>query len=478
MSGTKKLLKNSGIYGIVSMLQKCIGFLLLPLYTSYLTTNDYGIIAVVTSIISFLSILYTLSLNASINRYYFEYKDDEEKLKEFWGTNILFILLNSLMITIVLILFRKFLLQPLAKDIPFFPYILLGLISITLNPIYSIHQSILQTQQQAKKYGITNLTYFILNILLTIFFVVILKIGAVGVLAATSITDGMFFTYTVFTFLPKLTFKINRNYLKKSLKYSIPLIPHSLAGWTMSMIDRIFLNGMKSTASVGIYNIGFQFGNILNMLTTAVNQAYVPWFYEKMANKQKNEKEILNFAEIAIFAYGFIAMVMSLLGPEIMRIMTTSKFREGWKAIPFIAFAYVFNGIYYFFVNPLFYNSKGTKFVPIGTFTAAILNMLLNLLMIPKYGFIGASLASLLANLIASILIFFISYKIERLKFNLVKIYTITFIFLSISISVFWMENFSFGIKIFMKMVIIFLFLIAILVKYRDKIYEIKSIFK
>jgi O-antigen/teichoic acid export membrane protein len=195
LSNTKKVLKNSGIYGIVSILQKAIGFFLLPLYTAYLSTTDYGIIGVVSSIVSFLSLFYMLSLNGAVTRFYYEYKSDEERVKELWGTIITFVLINSLLLSSILFTFHKYLLDPFAKGINFYPYIFLGLIAITLNPMYSIFQSTLQTRQIGRKYGLNNLIFFIINLVLTIILVVVFNLKAVGVLLAAAITNGIFFIY-------------------------------------------------------------------------------------------------------------------------------------------------------------------------------------------------------------------------------------------------------------------------------------------
>lgn len=456
MVTAKKVLKNSSIYGIVSILQKTIGFFLLPLYTSYLTPQDYGITAVVGSIVSFLSIFYMLSLDGAISRFYFEYKDDEEKLKEFWGTNIFFIMINSLFLSTILLIFNKFLLQPLVKGVDFYPYIFLGLISITLNPIYNIFQRTLQVEQNAKKYGLNNITYFIVNLTLTITFVVFLKLGAKGVLLSGAVTDVIFFIYTIIDFIPRVKISINKKYLLESFRYSFPLIPHSLAGWTMAMVDRLFLNGIQNTSVVGLYNIGYQFGNILNILTTAVNQAYVPWFYEKMGEESSGKESIIKFAEYAIVIYGFLAMGISLFGQEILRVMVSKSFRDGWKVIPFISFAYVFNGIYYFFVTPLFYNKKGTKFIPIGTLTSGGLNALFNYLFIPKYGMIGSAFASMLSNILATFLVLLIMFNIEKVKFNLKNIYSMTFMFLAISMFS-YCKNFTNNYNMIISKIILFI---------------------
>ncbi|MFU7517990.1 lipopolysaccharide biosynthesis protein, partial [Clostridium sp. HCS.1] len=99
------------------------------------------------------------------------------------------------------------------------------------------------------------------------------------------------------------------------LKYSLPLLPHSFSGWAVSMIDRLFLNGYEGLAVPAIYSTGSQFANIINVITVAVNQAYVPWFFEKMKDKEKNELEIVKVSEYTTIIYCFLAMGMSLFGP-------------------------------------------------------------------------------------------------------------------------------------------------------------------
>ena len=449
-----KLFKNSGIYAFVQILQKAVGFILLPIYTKLLTPAEKGITDVVLPLVTFYAVFYTLSLNSAIVRYYVDYKEDENKLKQFWGSCITFILVNSLVLTTIIIIFKKVLIMPFAKGIDFYPYILLGLVSITLNPVFVVYQSTLQAREQSAEYGKNNFAYFLVNVSLNILFVVGFKIGAVGILLSLAITDAIFFIYTIFKFLKKLQLGIKLKYLKQGLRYSVPLLPHTLSGWAVTMIDKIFLNGMIDSAATAIYSTASQFGNIINVLTASVNQAYVPWFFNKMKEKEKNEKEIVKIAEVMVVAYSYLAMGLSLFAPEIIMIMTAKSYHESWKCIPFICFAFVFGGLYYFFVNPLFYNKKGVKFIALGTFSGAFLNMLFNYLLIPKYQGVGAAIASLASNFVICILIYVICQKIEKVKFNFVKLNGIVFIFLAIALIPFALINLNIWIAIGIKMII------------------------
>lgn len=478
MSSKMRLLKSSGIYSLVQILQKCIGLILIPVYTALLSPDEKGITDVITTIVAFLSIFYSLSLNSAVIRFYVDYKDDKKKLKDFWGTCISFIILNSLVLTTVIIIFKRFLIMPIADGIDFYPYILLGMISITFNPIYTIFQSTLQAKEESKKYASNNLLYFIINLSLNLIFIIGLRLGALGSLLALAITDTIFFIYTVIAFLPTVTLKINKIYLWQSLKYSLPLLPHSLSGWAVSMIDRLFINGMINRAATSIYSTAAQFGNIINVLTSAINQAYVPWFFERMKEKDKNEDEIISMAETLTVAYCFMAMGMSLFGPEIFKLVVNERYYEGWKVIPFISFAFVFNGIYYFFVNPLFYNKRGIKFIAIGTFSGALLNSILNVLLIPYFGGIGAGIASLLSMIISCILVYFISKKIEPLKFNIIKMFSIAFLFLFISLAAFTIPNDRIVISILIKSAVVIIILLAMFALNYKEIKQIYYSFK
>ncbi len=475
MSSKMRLIKSSGIYGMVQILQKSIGLILIPIYTSLLSPNEKGITDVITTIVAFLSIFYSVSINSAVVRFYVDYKEDKKKLKDFWGTCITFVIINSVVLTTIIIIFKKYIIMPIASGIDFYPYILLGMISITLNPIYTVFQSTLQAKEDSRKYALNNLSYFFVNLGLNLILIIVLRLGALGSLLALAITDIIFFIYTAINFLPTITLKIDKDYLKSALKYSLPLLPHSLSGWAVSMIDRLFLNGMVSRAATSIYSTAAQFGNIINVLTSAINQAYVPWFFDRMKEKDKNENEIVKMAELLTIVYCFLALGMSLLGPEIFKLVVNRRYYEGWKVIPFISFAFVFNGIYYFFVNPLFYNKRGVKFIAIGTFTGAFLNSILNIIMIPIFGGVGAGIASLLSMMVSCILVYIISKKIEPIKFNIIKMFSFAIVFLLISLLSFKINIENLLLSIGIKFLIILVMVILIALIYLK---DINSIYK
>lgn len=439
MISVKKVIKNAGIYGIVQILQGAVGFFLLPIYTRYLTPNDYGIFSIVTSITGFLGMFYLLGLNGAISKYYYEYENDEGLFKKFIGTIITTILIISLILTIFLFGTHKFILDKFIKGISFYPYMAIGLLTVALSTLFPIYQSILQMQHKAEKYAVQQFSVFLVTLLLNIVFIVVIKLGVIGQLLSAFIVAVITFTYAVVVFTKFTKWKIDKKIMVRSMKYAMPLVPHSLAGWVSTLSDRLILNNLKGASLVGIYNIGYQFGNIINMVAGAVNSAFIPWFFSIMKEDKNDRKQIYRFGTAFILLYSLGALWLSILSPYILKIMVHKSFYGAVDCIPYIAFSYVFNGVYYFFVAGLFYNETGTKYIFITSTIAAVVNVILNFLLIPKYEIIGASVATLISFALSSVMVLYLSKIINKkddLKWKYKKIYSIVIISMIITFTI------------------------------------------
>lgn len=431
MISVKKVIKNAGIYGTVQVLQGAIGFFMLRVYTEYLTKNDYGMFAIVTSITGFLGVFYLLGLNGAISKYYYEYEDDEALFKKFIGTIITTILMISLILTIFLFVTHKFILDKFIKGIDFYPYMAIGLLTVGLSTLFPIYQSILQMQHKAKRYAVQQFSVYLVTLLLNIVFIVVIKLGVTGQLLSPFIVSIITFIYAFIVFTKFTKWKIDKKIIVRSMKYAMPLVPHSLAGWTSTMADRLILNNLKDPSVVGIYNAGYQYGNIINLVATAVNSSFIPWFFGIMKDSKNDRKQIYRFGTAFILLYSLGALWLSILSPYILKFMVHKSFYSAVDCIPYIAFGYVFNGVYYFFVAGLFYNEAGTKYIFIASTVSAAVNVALNFFLIPKYGIIGASLATLISFALSSVMVLCLSRIINKkddLKWNYKKIYSIVII--------------------------------------------------
>ena len=468
-----KILGNSVIYTGVTILQRCVSFFLLPLYTSYLTPADYGITGVVTSISSLLAIFTTLGLDSAGGRFYYKYNGEPEYVRRLYGTIGLVVIINSIVFGGLFIVLHKWIIDPLIGEIDFYPYVLLGLLNVMVTPLYLLFQGYLQTIQNGVKYGINAMLNFLLHVGLTIVLVVVFRMGALGVLLAQLITAIVFFFYVLFAFFRYQKVSIDHGIVMESTKYALPLLPHTLANWSNGTIDKLLVNGIRTETDAGLYNLGRQYSSVPTTISIAINSAYVPWFYEHANDVKKNLPQIRRMSEMITWVMCFIAIVMSLFAQEVLDIMISNPSYDGvWRVIPFLICGIIFNSIYFFYVNVLFL--KDTVVIFTITVASIVVNVGLNLWFIPIFGYLGCGLASMLTYFIKSIFAVYISMKRNKeIRFRTGYLYTIGILSSVVCLSALLWGRLSLMIGLSIKAAIIIVLAVIIYMTYKTEIMNI-----
>lgn len=468
-----KIFQNTAIYMVVMVLQKGLSFFLLPLYTSFLSPSDYGILGVVTSISSLLAVFITMGLDAAAARYYYKNSQDASFSKRLYGTVASSILTNAVLFGTIVILCHKFIIDPLIGDIPFYPYVFLGLLNVIVTPLYLLFQNYCQTIQDGTRYGINAVCFIVIHVTLIVIALAVLHLGVVGVLLANLAVAVIFFIYVIFAFFRHQQIGFDKPILKETYSYSLPLIPHFLANWSNGTLDKLLINGIRTEVDAGLYNLGQQYGSVMSFVANAINQSYTPWFYEKMNHPHDSLSQIRKTAEFATFALSLIGIILSLFSKEILSIMITNPAYDGvWRIIPCIVFAYVFQGVYFFFVNILFL--KNTNVIFTITVTAVAVNVGLNLLLIPVCGYVGGAIACLASFFTKSVMALVVSQKKNKdIRLNWPLMYGITILALFFSLIPTFVVVNSFFVLFSIKITIVVFCTIIFLLKYKTKVSSI-----
>lgn len=468
-----KILGNSVIYTAVTILQKCVSFFLLPLYTTYLTPADYGITGVVTSFSSLLAIFTTLGLDSACSRFYYKYGGNPDYSRRLFGSISYVILINSIVFGGLFLLAHKWIVDPLVGEIDFYPYVLLGLLNVMVTPLYLLFQGYLQTIQDGKTFGVNAMLNFLLQVGLTILLVAVFKMGALGVLLAMLITSVVFFIYVLFAFLRHQYFGIDKNVVKESFRYSLPLLPHILANWSNSTIDKLLLNGIRSESDAGLYNLGSQYSSVATTMSIAINNAYVPWFFEKCNDLKNNIPLIRKMSEMITWVVCFICVGMALLSQEVLDLMIANPAYDGvWKVIPFLICGTIYGAIYFFYVNVLFL--KDTGYIFIITVSTIVVNIGLNIWLIPLVGFIGCGIAFMVTFFMKSVFAVIISmWKNKEIRFRTGYLYAIGFISSALCVSALLFEYLNTWQALGIKGVVLALFAFFIYLTYRNEIMDL-----
>ena len=406
-----KIAKNTAIYSIFNILQRALNFFLLPLYTMYLTPEDYGITNVLGSACALLTFLLTFSLQASSSRFHYKYSKNKNLVKQIWGSNQLFVLCNSLFWVVFFCVFYKYtLIYLIGDDIPFYPYALIAILNCSFSPIYLYFQTYLQTTQQAKFYVINNLSFFLTQFALTLYFVVGLHWKAFGVITAQLVVNIVFGVYAIISLRKYITYKFSTKILVRSLRYSVPLIPHNLSGWLNGMLDRIFINRIVDIANVGLYSVGFQIGSIVNILGLSINQAYTPYFYQNHATED-GKRRIGLITDLGLLCVTLIALFVAYFSQEVVYYMTSPQYHSVWPAIVILVAANMFDCIYKFYVAVLFLEK--TTLLSVISITCSSFTCTLNFILINYYGYIGAAFTYAIVQFLVSIVVCIYAHKLR-----------------------------------------------------------------
>jgi len=415
----RQLGANSVIYTATNLLQRGTAFLLMPLYTLYLDPSAYGVLAIVTAVNGLLSIVFTLGLTSAMTRFYFEYQNDPDTLAEFWGSILVFILLMSAALGGVLLLTGNVLLRPLIGNVPFWPFVALGVMATFFQPFFTAFLAVLQMRNQAGRYAAVSLAHFALTTVLTIAFVVFLGWGVSGPLVATLVATTVFFFVSLLLLRGDLRPNLQWRHLRPALEYSLPLVPHSISGQATAFTDRLVLNSYLGTAAAGLYSVGAMVALVIEVGAQGVNRAYVPLTMAALKRGGPEDiRQIRGIGTLVVAVFCLLGATVAAFGSELLRLMTTSAFAGAARVIPLLAFAAVANAIYFLFVNVLFYKRSAVKLIPVGTLTAALASVVLSLTLVPRFGLMGAATSTLLAQVVAAVVIAALGRRFDPVQWS------------------------------------------------------------
>lgn len=351
------------------------------------------------------------------------FKLNKQELKVYIG-NVIFIVFISFILTFSIIYVIK---NPFSRLIKF-PENWLSIVAVValFQFLFTLTLTLWQVEQKPLPYGLFQILQTILNVGLSLIFVVALGWQWQGRLLGIVITSIAFAFVSAFVIYKRkyINFSFNKNYVKDALFFGIPLIPHALGGWITTSIDRIFINSMVNVAATGIYTVGYQVGMIIGLLATSFNKAWSPFLYERLKeNNYATKVKIVKFTYVYFMGIIPLALVLSFVAPFFLKFFVGKNFYSAYKYVIWIALGYAFNGMYFMVAGYIFYTKK-TYILAWITASSAGINVVLNYFLIKANGAIGAAQATTITFFISFIFTWALSgklYKMPWLKFLKVK---------------------------------------------------------
>lgn len=396
-------------------------FLLLPLYTRVLQPADYGKLELVYLAGSILAVLYGLYVENGYNRIFFISKDTGYR-KILFSTGQGFNLFCSLVFASVMIVNAKW----VAAQIFNFPegviFLRLIIFSTVIEVMTHIPFNNIRIRQKAKIYVTVNLFELILITVLTVYFVAFAHRGVAGVLYARIIGGSI--TLILLYYITRHEYSLGFSFpqLKMMLGFSVFLIPSGLSALILNMSNRYFLQEYQTLDDVGLYSLGAKLAGIIPFLfTEPVKKAFGPYLFEQIDDPGECKKTLTEFSRIFLAGLSVIALSVSLFSRELIMIMSDKSYAESYTIVFVLSVSYLFLGLSGIIVMGIHITRKTWIIILIWP-VSAIVNIFLNIWLIPLYGRMGAAIATLLSVGMINIFYFYALHKVYPMKFEYFKI--------------------------------------------------------
>lgn len=469
---SKTLLGRSTIFTGMTFLQKGISFLLVPLYTHFLSPDQYGIVNLVNAVVAIYILFVSFALDDAMARYYFEFRNDLYKKKKTVGTITFTSLSISFVFFMILFLGNKVFIRPFTSNISFYPYIVLALMPVLFTSVYGLMQKILIIEGNAWHYSVNTLGFFLFNTILCLLFIVYYKFGALGFLLASAISNLIYFIYSIVFLISRMSLSFDKQIFKASIKYGLTLLPNRVASWGMGGINKVIVGNVMSIYALGIFNIATTFSSLMIVFANSLSLSLQPWVFSKLEQGDVGKINLFRVTDIIAALFCFIGFGISLFSPEIFNLFINTRYLDAVTIIPTLLLGTVASAFSVLFVHILFYYTKYTKCIAYSTICGALINILACFIFIPRYGAVGACMAIVISELVATTMIIKYAIKASNLEFCPSKMFI--FLMASFLISQLCIQlNICLTIKIVVYIIYIFTYLLAI----KRELLYLKSIY-
>lgn len=429
----KRLLKDASLYSVSSLLARGFSLITVPIYTRILSPADYGAL----DLLSYTAVLVVLIMGAALDqavaRFYLDVEDDSEK-KRIAST----VLIYNIFVFALLI--------PLAKPLAGWmahgwlgdqvdeATVVLAFIYIWVNAIYYIANNQLKYLFLSKQFALCNIGNTVLSIVLSFVFIVYFKWGIFGIFLGMTLGAGLFALLSLYYARASYALTYHWGTLKQMLVYSLPLVPGTLAFYLMQYVDRFAINALSSLHDVGLYGIGARLASLVNLFLMGFQGAWSPIVFKSFREKEAPEKFKVVF-NYYLFTVLTILVGLSLFGREILLLLTTKTFSQGFVVVPLLVLAAILASIGQYFTYGI-QIAKKSHYTLFLNCVALAINVALNYFLIPWLGIIGAALATVLSFVFLTVVGMRLSQKLYHVPYKWLNIVAAGLLAVAISNSV------------------------------------------
>lgn len=483
MSDIKKLVGQTAIYGIPTIVGRFLNYFLVPLYTYTMATSSYGVISELYAYISFLMVILTYGMETA----FFRFSQTEERKDIVFNTSLLSLIIS----TSLFLVFSFIFLSPISNVLDYSNnqnYIALFLLILALDALRAIPYSLLRIQQKAKRFAFIKSMDIFSNIFFNLFFFLacpmIMKsemsylvswfFNPDDLVLYIFVSNLLASTIALLLLLPEyLQFKFDFNFklLRKMLAYGLPVMIGGLAGMVNETFDRIALKhiitipeGITDAAAIskykmsqlGIYGACYKISIILVLFIQAFKFAAEPFFFSKM--KQDDAKQTYSSVMLVFVLFLCFIFLSVIAYLDIFKYFVGASYRQGLVVVPILLISKIFLGIYYNLA--IWYKvTDKTKYGAYIAFYGAGVTILFNILFVPRFGYVGAAWTTLISYFTIMVICYLYGQKYYPIDYKIKRLATYFFVSIGLYLLMYFLPIENIYLKLTLNTILLLSFL-------------------
>ncbi len=390
-----RVVGHAAIYTLSNFAVAGVPFLLLPVLTRVLDPAAYGVVAMFSLVVAFISIFVGLNVHGAISVRYLD--NSKFDIPKYVSSSLALLAISSILMLIFISIAGDIL-----SNLTTIPvrWLYIAVLVAFLQFIVQVLLALWQASKKPVRYGAMRLFNALLDGGGSIALVVVLALSWQGRIAGM-LTAWMCVAIVAVYYLIRegwLAKSVDAAYVKDALSYGGPLIPHAVGGVMLGMADRFMVNNILDVSSTGIYVVAVQLGLILGMLADSFNKAFAPWLMEKLANISLDSKgRIVKFTYVYFFLIFLLAISGGVIGPSLLPFLVGPEFQSAGDILIYILIGNAFMGMYYMVTNYIFY-SRRTGLLSTLTISVGALTVISSWFLIKAYGLTGAAIGFMLGQ--------------------------------------------------------------------------------
>ena len=437
---SKTFFKSSLIYSFVGALPYVSGVILIPFFTYKLTSQQFGVNALYYSMMVFFQVIAGFGMDSFIGVYYYEYKDNIQKLKELIGTILFFSLSIGAFLIVLLSIIGPTsfnLLWPKTENLNFFPLGLFTLLTAIFSAGFKSYTSLLINQQRVERFFWMSILNFVLTISITLLLLYSFPYTLTGPILGRLVPMSISFVICVILISHEYGFRVKMMLLRPVFDFCAPIFLYSFLLWIVNYIDRFVIpHFIPDTSFVGVFDIAVKITLFLDIFQMGLMNTINPKIFTIWKDKNLRESSV----EVNRYYNGFTALTMLIIPlmliivPVLIPLIIKKPiYYQALLYLPILSLGFVTRGWFYMFMSPIYFFKKTRALPKIFLFTACF-QIVCSIILVKYFGIMGAVWSNFLVKPVQAIILYSESRKIFNFKFNRWKILYLPIIFIIVGL--------------------------------------------